>query len=601
MSRNFRAAIGTAALSCVSMMAATSTALAETVTMRLNAANAALTFRLDHSVGADRHSTEASGGPSLRIVTMRYGSTALKLFFVLSALAFFFSASQSNAANETRGSFNVLNTGVIRMVTEGVGYDSEQSFRDAKDIARSLDKLGKMRVLPIVGHGSVRNTADLLLLRGVDVAIVHSDVFARLKQLKMLPGTEQKLRYIVKLYSKTFHVIARREIESLVDLDGRNVAVGAPGGSNEMSAKTLFSLYGLKPKFINYTWEESIQKILDNQIAAIVYPAIKPVQLILKIGQNSNLHFLDLPLKKNLTKIYSGAELVSDDYPHLIPKGQHVNTLQFGILLATINWSSPNQRYSNVKKFIEKFLDRADQSSNTTEISLWTRLNVSETVPGWERYRLAQAWINQKFEKLLPPSPIKPALYQLRSAFLRFLDTQQSRFGTGRLSMPVKKTMFNRLLSQPMSEMSISIKMNKITANGIGQYVGIINAANVQIDVGGQKEVALALKLNMAGLRPGRHAFLVHEHPSCGVGKSKDVVVPGMAAGRHYVSTKFAGKSKEIYLGDLPDIIVKSNGSPSENRIVVRRLTVADLVDRSIIIHSGPDDMSARQVCGVIR
>jgi TRAP-type uncharacterized transport system substrate-binding protein len=54
----------------------------------------------------------------------------------------------------------------------------EGSFiRFAAELAKAFDDGDNLRVLPIVTYGAVENIADLLYLRGVDLAITHADVF----------------------------------------------------------------------------------------------------------------------------------------------------------------------------------------------------------------------------------------------------------------------------------------------------------------------------------------------------------------------------------------------------------------------------------------
>src|SRR3954454_19577467 len=56
-------------------------------------------------------------------------------------------------------------------------------IRIAADIASVIDgPTQRLRVLPIVGKGSLQNISDILNVRDVDVAIVQSDVLAFLRQ-----------------------------------------------------------------------------------------------------------------------------------------------------------------------------------------------------------------------------------------------------------------------------------------------------------------------------------------------------------------------------------------------------------------------------------
>ena len=74
--------------------------------------------------------------------------------------------------------------------------------RVAADLASVLDDGKAMRILPILGKGSLQNLADILYLHGVDVSIVQSDVLAFVKQRHLLAGAEQKVQYIAKLHDK---------------------------------------------------------------------------------------------------------------------------------------------------------------------------------------------------------------------------------------------------------------------------------------------------------------------------------------------------------------------------------------------------------------
>ena len=101
---------------------------------------------------------------------------------------------------------DLVNGGVVGVISGGV---TGTYIRIAADLANALDDGYELRVLPIIGKGSVRNIEDLLLLRGVDVAIVQSDVLDFYKRAELVPNIEDRLRYIAKLYNEEVHVLAR--------------------------------------------------------------------------------------------------------------------------------------------------------------------------------------------------------------------------------------------------------------------------------------------------------------------------------------------------------------------------------------------------------
>src|ERR671913_2362742 len=87
------------------------------------------------------------------------------------------------------------NANVIGVISGGL--DGTYT-RFAADLAAVLDGVDGLRILPIIGKGSFQNISDLLYLRGVDLAIVQSDVLAAAVQQKVFPGIEQQVQYITK-------------------------------------------------------------------------------------------------------------------------------------------------------------------------------------------------------------------------------------------------------------------------------------------------------------------------------------------------------------------------------------------------------------------
>ncbi len=72
-----------------------------------------------------------------------------------------------------------------------------------------LDDGDKLRVLPMLGRGSVQNIADLIYLKGIDVAIVHTDALTQTMQRGTIPR-ENSVQYIAKLFQEEIHILARQ-------------------------------------------------------------------------------------------------------------------------------------------------------------------------------------------------------------------------------------------------------------------------------------------------------------------------------------------------------------------------------------------------------
>ena len=66
----------------------------------------------------------------------------------------------------------------------------------------------KLRVLPIVGRGSVQSIADILFLQGVDLGVVRADTLDYLETKGYTGNIKNQFTYITKLYNEEMHVVA---------------------------------------------------------------------------------------------------------------------------------------------------------------------------------------------------------------------------------------------------------------------------------------------------------------------------------------------------------------------------------------------------------
>src|SRR5271165_4401191 len=100
-------------------------------------------------------------------------------------------------------------------VTIGImGGEIDGTFmRVATDLTSVLNS-NDMRIVPIVGKGSLQNIGDLLHLPGVDLALVAADALTYAQTAHLYPGELEKIQYICKLYENDVHVCALPEIQS---------------------------------------------------------------------------------------------------------------------------------------------------------------------------------------------------------------------------------------------------------------------------------------------------------------------------------------------------------------------------------------------------
>jgi TRAP-type uncharacterized transport system substrate-binding protein len=140
-----------------------------------------------------------------------------------------------------------LNANTVTLLTGTIGGTYVQF---GADLASVLDNANNLRVLPIIGRGSVQSVADILFLKGVDLGIVRADTLDYLEKKGFATGIKKQFTYVTKLYNEEMQVIAPRTINTLNDLEGKTVSVDLPDGGTFVTALTVFERLGIKANFV---------------------------------------------------------------------------------------------------------------------------------------------------------------------------------------------------------------------------------------------------------------------------------------------------------------------------------------------------------------
>ena len=225
--------------------------------------------------------------------------------------------AQVASADDAAAQRALVNGGTVGLISGGV---TGTYVRIAADLANALDDGYELRVLPIIGKGSVRNIEDLVLLRGVDVAIVQSDVLDFYKRADLVSNIEGKVRYISKLYNEEVHLLAKSEFGTVDDLNGRRVNFGTEGSGTFMTASIIFDDLGIDVDVSSYPEPIALEKLLAGELDALVFVGGKPVEFVQNVSRQDQLHLLDIPPGR-IKAAYLPSELTADAYPSLIDAG----------------------------------------------------------------------------------------------------------------------------------------------------------------------------------------------------------------------------------------------------------------------------------------
>jgi uncharacterized protein len=285
----------------------------------------------------------------------------------------------------------------IGLIAGGAG---STDARIAADLAQVLEDGEKLRILPMLGRGSVQNIADLIYLKGVDLAIVHADVLAETMQSGTIPR-QSSVQYIARLFSEEIHVLARKEITTLNDLNGKPVAIGSAGGGTEITAAALLDLTHVTPHLIRESEAAALDHLRRGEIAAVVVVGGRPVPALQTIEAGSSFHFVPIPLNARLVDTYLPTSLDHQAYPNLVPAGPPVETVAVGSVLITLSTPSDTARARRVNRFVDSLFDRFDQFQRPGFHPKWAEVNLAAQVQGWTRYPEAAALLRNSADATL--------------------------------------------------------------------------------------------------------------------------------------------------------------------------------------------------------
>ena len=290
---------------------------------------------------------------------------------------------------------NQLNANTVSLMTGSFGSTYAQV---GADLASALDSGTSLRILPVMGRGSVQAVADILLLRGVDAGIVRKDTLAYLDRKDFAKDIRNQFVYVAKMFNEEMHVLAPKTITSMKELDGKTVVVDLPDSSTFVTALNVFERLGIRPHLLYLEPRLAVDMLRKGEIDAIVAIEGKPLQWMNQINDR-NLHLVPVDYAKPLHEEYLPSKLSSADYPNLVAEGGTVETIAAEALLASYNWAPNSDRYRRLALLVDTMFDKVAQLQRPPFHPKWKELAPRATVAGWTRFKASQDWLDRN----MPP------------------------------------------------------------------------------------------------------------------------------------------------------------------------------------------------------
>lgn len=368
---------------------------------------------------------------------------ALSIFLSMNAFAqenTAFSRYQDQKRNANENTVTIMGSQAVTAYT-----------RMAEDMQNVLDEpqSNGMRILPLLGRGGGQNFLDLLFLKGIDMGIVEQDVITYFRQRDpvLFANSEQRIQYVTKLTNSEFHLFVAPDIKTLADLKGKAVSFYKPVSSSAIAAETIFKICGIEVDGQFLDQDLAQEKFKKGELSAIARISGAPHSAFEKFKAAEG-HFLPfepstLPngCYEKLLEIYLPAFLKHEHYPQAIAEGEFVPTIAGSTILAIYAWPENTERYQKSARFVKKLFDNIDKLREGPRHPKWKEINLAAEVPGWQRFKPAQQWLNANRQ-----APATQSTAEMKTAFDSFLKEYAKASGSGDLTKVQKEALFGQFV-----------------------------------------------------------------------------------------------------------------------------------------------------------
>ena len=76
-------------------------------------------------------------------------------------------------------------------------------------------------------------------------------------------------------------------------------------------------------------------------------------------------------------------------------RGERISTIAVPTILSAYNWRPGTERYRRVAKFVDNLFKSVNKLQTPGFDPKWNDINLNARVPGLERFRAAQEWLDR--------------------------------------------------------------------------------------------------------------------------------------------------------------------------------------------------------------
>ncbi len=282
-----------------------------------------------------------------------------------------------------------------------------------RNIAQLAAQAGRDNVLVVESAGSMENSDAVKHRPRTQFGIVQSDVLDFIRTFRsedpQMRSILRNTRYVFPLYKEEVHIVTTRQtgINTVLDLTGRTVAIGAANSGTNLTATFLLEVSNVRPgNVVEIAAKDALSALINGTIDAFFYVAGAPTTLLREIGASSQLKLVTVP-GEVAGDYYGITTIPAGTYPWL---KEEVETAAVRAVLMTYEYDPNRNAYfresceavSEISYLIMKNLPALQQSGHPK----WNQVDLSRVPSGWEQANCVKIGLSADYR---PPVRGAPA------------------------------------------------------------------------------------------------------------------------------------------------------------------------------------------------
>lgn len=269
--------------------------------------------------------------------------------------------------------------------------------------------------------GSLENFLGVRKRPQTQFGIVQSDVLEYLRTYSANDPTIARaifgVRIALPLYNEEVHILAKREIASLEDLNDRRVAVGVQDSGTFLTASLILDLAGIRPaERVTIDADTSLARLLDGSIDAFFYVAGAPTKIFQSPEiDGEKLHLLPID-DPTLAEVYVPSRIEAGTYPF---QSADIEVVAVKAVLMTYEYEpSRNAYHQESCRAVSDLTNLVLANFQELRVSghpKWKTVDLNDIPPGWEIAGCVNTGLSASYQLECVPTQVPTAVPSLES------------------------------------------------------------------------------------------------------------------------------------------------------------------------------------------